>query len=189
MATIPPVIGHVEAHFGMIDPGAGYWCFPLGGFWLQVAAFRDQPRPGAVTLCSLGLWHHELWSPTCDVRQELVLAYEAGLGAEARLACLFPCVVEAVLANRVALVPGQVFGPLGPVVAEVSPLDWLLCLPPRPYPRSFAVCEGTHPATQFTWLVPISTAEAGEVREGNLASVERRWEQEGANLLDWHRKA
>src|SRR5262245_26039666 len=57
MATIPPVIGHVEAHLGRIEPGAGYWRFPLGGYWLQVVAFRDQPRPGALTLCSVGLWH------------------------------------------------------------------------------------------------------------------------------------
>jgi hypothetical protein len=189
MATIPPVFGHVEAHLGLIDPSAGYWRFPLGGYWLQVAAFRDQPRRGAVTLCSLGLWHHELGSPAGRVRHELVLAYADRSGAGARLACLFPCVGEAVLANREAPAPGQVFGPLGPVIAEVSPLEWLLCLPPRPFPRSFAVCEGTEPVTQFTWLVPISAAEAGEVREGHLASVERRWETEGADLLDWHRKA
>jgi hypothetical protein len=189
MATIPPVIGHVEAHFGRIDPGAGYWRFPLRGDWLQVVAFRDQPRPGAITLCSLGLFHHELCSPTGRVRQEVVLACAGRLAAGGRLACLLPCVAEAVLANRVALAPGQVFGPFGPVIAEVSPLEWLLCLSPRPFPRSFAVCEGTEPLTHFTWLVPISAEEAGEVRGSNLAGLERRWEEGGVDLLDWHRKA
>jgi hypothetical protein len=189
MATIPPVVGHVEAHFGSIDPGAGYWRFPLGGYWLQVVAFRDQPRPGAITLCSLGLWHHELRSPTGQARQEVVLACEDRLAADGRLACLFPCVGEAVLTSRAALAPGQVFGPLGPVIAEVSPLEWLLCLPPRPFLPSFAVCKGTEPPTHFTWLVPILAEEAGEVRGGNLASLERRWEKEGVDLLDWHRKA
>lgn len=189
MAKNPPVIGHVEAHLGRIDPGVGYWRFPLAGNWLQVVAFRNQPRPGAVTLCSLGLWHHELRSPTGHVRQEVLLACDDRLTADGRLACLFPCVGEAVLANGLAPAPGQIFGPLGPVIAEVSPLEWLLCLPPRPFPPSFAVCEGTEPPTRFTWLVPISAQEAGEVRGGNLASLERRWEQEEVDLLDWHRKA
>lgn len=189
MATNPPVFEHVEAHFGTIDPAAGYWRFPLGGYWLQVVAFRNQPRPGAITLCSLGMWHHELDSPTGPSRQEVVLACEERLAADGRLACLFPCVGEAALASGVALAPGQVFGPLGPIIAEVSPLEWLLCLPPGPFPPSFAVCDGTEPPTHFTWLVPISTGEAEQVRGGNLAGLERHWEEHGVDLLDWHRKA
>ena len=39
-----------------------------------------------ITLGSLGLWHHELCSPTGHVRQELVLAYEDRLGARGWLA-------------------------------------------------------------------------------------------------------
>jgi hypothetical protein len=189
MATNPPVFAHVEAHLGQIDPSAGYWRFPLGGYWLQVVAFRNQPRRGAVTLCSLGLWHHELGSHAGQVRQEVVLACEDRLAADGRLACLFPCVGEAILTSRVALAPGQIFGPLGPIIAEVSPLDWLLCLPPRPFPNSFAVCAGTQPPTDFTWLVPISADEAEMVRAGNLAALEDRWEKEGVDLLDWHREA
>lgn len=190
MATVPPVIAHVEAHFGGIDPDAGYWRFPLGGYWLQVVTFRDQPRAGAITLCSLGLWHHELSSPAGPMPQEFVLACDCRLAAAGdRLACLLPCVGEAVLAGRVVPAPGQVFGPFGPVVAEVSPLEWLLCLPPRPFPRSFAVLEGTKPPTHFTWLVPISGDEAGVVRGGNLVTLEHHWEKEGVDLLDWHRKA
>ena len=189
MARNPPVFRHVEAHFGKIDSSVGYWRFPLGGYWLQVVAFRDQPRPGAITLCSLGLFHHELCSPTGHVRQEFVLACDARLAADGRLASLLPCVGEAVLANRVALVPGQVFGPLGPVIAEISPLEWLMCLPPRAFPRSFAVCKRTDPPTHFTWLVPISAGEAGDVRDGNLASLEHRWAESGVDLSDWHRKA
>ena len=153
-----------------------------------MVTFRDQPRPGAMTFCSLGLSHHELCSPTGHVRQEVLLACEDRLAGDGRLACLFPCVGEAVLTSRVALASGQVFGPFGPVIAEVSPLEWLLCLPPRLFPRSFAVCEGTDPPTRFTWLAPISAEEAGEVQGGNQASLERRWEKEGVDLLDWHRK-
>jgi hypothetical protein len=189
MATTPPVFRHLEAHFGRIDSSVGYWRFPLGGQWLQVVAYRDQPRPGTITLCSLGLFHHELCSPTGHVRQELVLACETGLAADGRLASLFPCVGEAVLANRMPLVPGQIFGPLGPVIAEVSPLEWLMCLPPRPFPQSFAVCEGTDPVTHFTWLVPISVDEAEEVRDNNLASLEHRWGESGVDLLDWQRSS
>ena len=188
MPTIPSVFGHIEDHFGTIDPAAGYWRFPLGGYWLQVVTFRDQPRPGAITLCSLGLWQHELCSPTGHVRQEILLGCKDPFAGDGRLACLFPCVGEAVLTSRVALAPGQVFGPMGPVIAEVSPLEWLLCLPPRPFHPSLAVCEGTEPPTHFTWLAPISAEEAGEVRAGNLASLELRWEKEGVDLLDWQRK-
>lgn len=154
-----------------------------------MVAFRDHPRPGAITLCSLGLWQHELCSPAGHVRHEVVLACEGRLAADGWLACLFPCVGEAVLTSRVALAHGQILGPLGPVIAEVSPMEWLVCLPPRPFPPSFANCEGTEPLTNFTWLVPILAEEAGEVRAGNLASLERRWEKEGVDLLDWHRKA
>jgi hypothetical protein len=42
--------------------------------------------------------------------------------------------------------------------------------------------------THFTWLVPISAASEA-VRAGNLASVNQRWDKEGVDLLDWHRKA
>lgn len=189
MATNPPVIAHVEAHLGRIDPGAGYWRFPLGGSWLQVVAFRNRPRRGAITLCSLGLWHYELASPAGLVRQEVVLTCEKRLAADGRLACVFPCVAEAILTSRVAPAPGQIFGPLGSVIAEISPLDWLLCLPPEPFPPSFAVCNRTEPPIHFTWLVPISAEEAGTVREGNLASLQHNWERERVDLLDWHRKA
>jgi hypothetical protein len=43
VATFPPVIGHLEAHFGRIDPGAGYWRFPLGG-WAGTRSCKQSNR-------------------------------------------------------------------------------------------------------------------------------------------------
>src|SRR3954470_18531470 len=120
MSTTPAVMEHIEAHLGMIDSSAGYWRFPVGGYWLQVMAFRNQPRRGVTTLCSLGLWNHELPSSGGNVRQELVLTAHEKLAADGRLACVFPSIAEAILANHAAMVEGQVFGPFGPVLADVS---------------------------------------------------------------------
>lgn len=188
MSTTPVVIQHVETHLGMIDPDAGYWRFPIGGYWLQVVAFRNQPRRGVTTLCSLGLWHHELSSPVGNVRQELVMIADEKLVADGRLACVFPSVAEAILSNHAAIVEGQVFGPFGPVIADVSPLKWLLCLAPKPFAPSFAVCETTDPPTQFVWLAPISRGEVDEVVQGRLSDLVRRWEEGSVNLMDWGRE-
>ena len=117
----------------------------------------------------------------------VVLIADENLAADGRLACVFPSVAEAVLANHTALVEGQVFGPFGPVITDISPLEWLLCLAPRPFAPSFAVCNGTDPPTQFVWLVPISSGEAAEVGQGNLSGLVRRWVEGKVDLMDWRR--
>jgi hypothetical protein len=187
MKTIPPVIEHVETHMGTIDPRAGYWRFPVGRHWLQVVAFRDQPRPGVTTLCTLGLWHHELAADHGPVRQELMLACENRMVSDGRLACLFPSIAEAVLATHEALPAGRVLGPFGPVMAEVCETEWLLCTEPRPFPPAFAVCAETACPTHFVWLVPISDDEAEQVGHGGFREVELGWEQAGVDPLDWQR--
>lgn len=187
MKTIPPVIEHVETHMGTIDPSAGYWRFPVGRHWLQVVAFRSQPRPGLTTLCSLGLWHHELTAAGGPVRQELMLACEDSMMADGRLACLFPSIAEAVLASHVALPTDQVLGPFGDVMAEICATEWLLCREPRPFPPAFAVCAETASPTHFVWLVPISADEASQIGHGGLREVEQGWEMQGVDPLDWQR--
>lgn len=184
MTAVPPVFRHIEDHLGTIDPSAGYWNFPIGN-GIQVVAFRNKPRVGAITLCTIGLGGIELCSPAGHVRQELVLAFEDRFPSE-RLACLFPCVCEWVFANRVALSKGQLLGPFGSILAD-SPLEALVCMPPLPFSPSFEVCEQTSPPTHFVWLVPISLAEGDEVWNGQLAGLERRWQEKEADLLNWLR--
>lgn len=187
MKTIPPVIEHVETHMGTIDPRAGYWRFPVGEYWLQVVAFRKQPRPGVTTLCTLGLWHHELAAADGPMRQELMLACDDCMIGDGRMACLFPSIAGAILASGEALPAGRVVGPFGPVMAELCATEWLLCKEPLPFPPAFAVCAETASPTHFVWLVPVSAEEAERIGHGGLREVELDWERQGVDPLDWQR--
>jgi hypothetical protein len=187
MTTNPPVIAHVEAHLGTIDPRAGYWRFPVGGYWLQVVAFRGRPRRGHTTLCTLGLWHHELAAADGPIRQEFVLVCEDRMSGDGRLACLFPSIAGSTVANRQALPTGGVVGPFGPVMSEVCATEWLLCQEPRAFPPAFAVCAETASPTHFVWLVPISADEAARIAHGGLPDVELEWARQRVDPLDWRR--
>ena len=116
-----------------------------------------------------------------------MLACDDRMIADGRLARVFPSIVEAVLANHMALPAGQVLGPFGAVMTEICSTEWLLCEEPRPFPQAFAVCAETASPTHFVWLVPISAGEADEIGHGRLAEVEQGWELHGVDPLDWQR--
>jgi hypothetical protein len=185
MVDTSPVIRHVETHLGLIDPAVGYWAWNRAdGSCLQLVAFRNQPRAGATSLCSLGLGHHQFCSPRGHVRQELILTCWDRFVSD-DLARLVPVAADYALDGHVALSPGRVLGPAGPLITG-SGLQALLCLEPFLHHASFAVCTDTQPATELIWLVPISVDEAREAANGHGVLLSR-WEQEGVDLLDWYR--
>jgi hypothetical protein len=185
-ADVPPVIRHIEAHLGLIDPRVGLWGWDhRGGTRLDVHAFRDRPLAGATTLCSFGLSEHEVCSPHGHVRQELLLACWDRF-VTPRLADLAAIAANEALEGHTALLHGQVLGPAGPLIPG-SELRALLCLEPFLYPDTLAVCRDTEPPTEFIWLIPISEAEAREVASAGARRLMDRWEAEEVQLLDWAR--
>ena len=177
----------MERHLGRIEPQAGHWGFEREGTRLQILAFRGRPRRGATTLCSLGLSHHELCSPTGHVRQELLVAC-ADQFANDRLARLLPCAADYALVGHTALVPGQVLGPAGPLLPG-SDFQALLCLQPFLHAEALFLCRETEPPTEFLWLVPIVPGEAREVASSGVGPLLERWDRDGVDLLDWTRRA
>src|SRR5579884_2452683 len=151
MPDTPPFVRHIEDHLGLIDPRAGAWRFEQNNVRLQVVAFRGHPRPGATTLCSLGLGWHELCSPAGHVRQELLLACLDRFLSE-RLAALLAWVAMDVAARHIALRPGQVYAPAGSLLAG-SELAAFVCLEPLIYPPALALCRETEPPTELLWVV------------------------------------
>jgi hypothetical protein len=186
MANTPPVIRHIETHLGQMDPKAGHWRWDhADGTLLQVLAFRDRPRKGAMTLCSLGLGHHQFCSPRGHVRQELLVSCWDRF-VSARLAGILPVAAQYALDQHVALQPWQVLGPAGPLVPG-SAVEALLCLEPLFFPESFAICPSTNPRTEFVWLVPISRQEVAQIQTGRREELLARWESGEADILDWGR--
>lgn len=184
MDDTPPVIRHIEAYLGPVDPKAGLWGWNhADGTLLQVAAFRNGPVSGATTLCTLGLGHHEFCSTRGHVRQELLVAGWDRFAGE-RLAQLLPVAVRP--DGHTALTPSQVLGPAGPLLPG-SQLTAFICMEPHGYPGGLSVCRDTEPATEFVWLVPASAEEAEAVVAGDTRRVVDRWKRERVDLLDWHR--
>src|SRR5262249_53267234 len=129
--------------------------------------------------------HHALCSPRGRVRQELLLACWDRF-VNRRLAGLLPLAANDALERHTALLPGQVLGPGGPLIAG-SGLRALLCLDPLVYPETLGLCRDTQPPTQFLWLVPISEPEARAVESAGVRPLLDRWETAGVDLLDWDR--
>jgi len=186
MAEVHPVIQHIESLLGRIDPEVGCWHWTFrDGSTLAGAAFRDHPHAGATTVCSVGLGRHTLCSTRGHIHQEVLLACWHRYLSE-RLTKLVALVAEDVLASHIALSPGRVLGPAGPLIPN-SGLEALLCLEPRLHGAALGVCGNTQPVTEFVWLVPITPAEAQEVSASGYEELFARWEWENVDLLDWHR--
>jgi hypothetical protein len=186
MNDTPPVIRHIETYLGLVDPKAGHWRWDhADGTLLQAVAFRDRPRKGAMTLCGLGLGHHQFHSPRGPVRQELLVSCWDRF-VSARLAGILPIAAQYALDQHAALQPWQVLGPAGPLIPG-SALEALLCLQPLLFPESFAVCRDTNPPTEFVWLAPISRQEVADVRSGRGEELLARWERGEVDILDWGR--
>jgi hypothetical protein len=178
-----PVPDHIETYLGRIDPTAGYWRWShSGGDMLQLLCFPECPQTGAKTICTLGLGRHEFCSPKGHTRQELLLAAHDRFICD-ELAATVASLAMRALEAHVALKFGEVFGPAGPLLPG-STLEAMLCLPPDPYPPSFAVCLETNSPTKFLRLMPISADEASEVRQSGTFNLLRRWKSDGTNLLD-----
>jgi len=184
--STPPLIRHIERHMGLINPKVGHWGWDhADGTLLQVVAFRDQPTKGATTLCSLGLGYHESCSPGGHVRQEVLVSCLDRFVSD-RLAELLPIAVEPALERHEALRPWQVLRSPGPLLPGIA-LDALLCLEPLLFPDSFATFQDTTPATEFVWLVPISSQEVAEVNAGRGEQLLAKWERHEVDILDWGR--
>jgi hypothetical protein len=187
VSELLPVPDHIEAHLGRMEPLNGYWRWDrTDGPPLQIIAFPDQPRPGAKTLCTLGLSKHELCSQVGHVRQELLMtAWDRFVTKE--LAATLAIVGTRILDAHWSFETGEVMGPAGSLLPG-SELEAILCLPPDPFPTGLATCAVTEPATHFSWLVPISANEAREVNNCGIEQLLLRWKRNETDVLDLYRK-
>ena len=72
-------------------------------------------------------------------------------------------------------------------MAEICFTEWLLCEEPRAFPQAFAVCAETACPTHFVWLVTIPPPRPTKLGMDDFGEVERVWELQGVDPLDWQR--
>ena len=178
-----PVPDHIEHALGQIDPSNGYWRWnDRKGIALQIVCFTNCPEPGAKTLCTIGLSHHELRAPDGSTRQELVLAARDRYVCDELAATLASIGLKA-LDSHSAFSIGNVFGPAGPLLRNVT-VTAILCVPPHEYPSEFAVCSETNPPTHFLRLLPVTEQEALEAKNHGVAEMLSKCQVDGTDLLD-----
>ncbi len=124
-------------HLGFMESGWKFE-FPAG---MQVCLFRNQPRPGIVTLATLGLSKHVLaMSDGREVRQELPFVFPADAEV-GRFVTSLMHVADCVLREHRALLKGDVF------------------------PDAVAELKDSTPPTVFVWLMPLLPNEAAFVHD------------------------
>jgi hypothetical protein len=177
--SLPPLVSHLESHLGVMSGGSRMGELPD----IQISLFQNQPAPGAITYCTLGLSHHLLRGATDRMFRFELLGVAAGefkaLQPEARL---FD-VAEQILSTHRAPLRGEIFGPGGPIVTGAT-VEALYCTMPFHFPDALATFEGTDPPTVFIYLVPTTRSEARFAQEHGWDAFEELLEKNQPDLLD-----
>lgn len=177
------IVGHFESHLGQI---AGGWSDDEGSGSLQVVRFPGQPVPDVSCYATLGLSEHVLAMPRGrEVRQELVFcAYDRFPAGD--VASFLMSFGESLVPGHRALLRGDVIGP-GEAVIPGSSLNAVYASVPVVFDDSFGTYERSTPATVVVWLIPLSAAEAGFVRQKGWSAFEELLEDADPDLFDLER--
>lgn len=178
------LVDHYESHLGPIE--AGWVDRESARKSFQVVSFGDAPRKGATTFCTLGLSKVPLRSSGRSVRQELV-----AMCLTEALEGTLPAVLHQIGAECLAAGEGlrlrQVIGPRGPLLEGAS-VEAFYVATPVYLPDSFGIYEPPGgPRVLIGWLVPITAAEAGFVRDQGAEAFEARLASTDPDLLDFAR--
>lgn len=177
--AVPPLIAHLEHHFGEIERG-----YPVPGTEppINIAEFSRGPFADTLYYASLGLSHHHLGDAGGPIRMELLMMLRR-CEQSSDIPSLMAGVIEMILTTHIAPARGQVFGPAGPLWND-SHLQALYVTWPAYMPDAFASVElGDGDRCVFAWLVPITARETAYVRANGPGAFESALASENPDLL------
>jgi|ERR1051325_1815693 hypothetical protein len=181
----PTLIDHLEEHLGApartFEPLS-----PRDHRPFQVISFEGTPFPDATTLVTAGLSARPReQSKGHNIRQELVAATYRSRDEE-ELAAVVDAIGREVLTRDSALLRGEVVGPAGPIFAG-STIEAFAYTSPWYWSDEFSRFSGLSPAVLMIWLLPLTTAEAGYVRQHGIDRFEVEINEQVPDLLDFRR--
>lgn len=189
-ADVPGLVAHFEAVLGPVR--SGWMSAPTGELMpFQVVRYSRGADVGSLAYSSLGFSRHQLRAPDGSlVRQELLVLATPGLPVEYVLGVMTQAAQEALRDGR-ALRRGEVLGPVVPPVPGSAMAALYVALPVY-FPDEFTTWrtdDGAGEPVDVLWLVPVTDAEAGFVRQHGWESFEELLEAQDPDLVDVYRGA
>ena len=181
------IVLHLESHLGRIEKG---WSKDETGkpMRFQVAKFVNGTLPGCSKYCTVGLSHFELASSVSGkiIRQEILFLSKAELG-DRNIPGILQQVGDEALNRARAYLRGDVIGPRGPLI-DGSQMEALYVAMPVYFPESFYSCQSDEAVSiVIAWLVPISSREAGYIRNQGWDAFENKLLEYDPDLVDLNR--
>jgi Suppressor of fused protein (SUFU) len=179
---VADLVDHLESYLGEILYGSrGDDTTPPG---VQVVWFGpDAPWPGVTTIATLGLSKHHLREVgSRGLHQELLMHLPTGDQPVNAAGVLFQIAAELIDRGQ-GILRGEVIGPRGRLFDRTDMTAVYAAIPVY-LPDGFAVCETPAAAVVFTWLVPITTAEAAYIRSHGWPAFEEALLTENPDLSD-----
>jgi hypothetical protein len=180
------LLQHLEATLGTMECG---WNDSDGVPWpFHILKFRGGPISDVVTYSTYGLSNTPLKSRVSGrmIQQELIIMSRPRYGDMSLPYLLYEVAMEA-QSKSTAYLRGEVIGPRGPLL-KGSKMEALYVSIPVYLPEDFAAFRGAEGhSCVFSWLVPISRAEAAAVRENGWESFEDMLTTKDPDLIDWYR--
>jgi len=179
------LISHIESLLGQLEQG---WSFTKGVGSVKVVRFKDQPFEGGVTYVTLGLSDNVLpMSQGREVRQELVFTAYENFRAE-EIASFMLSFCDYILAQRQALLRGDLVGPSIPLIPEVA-VNSVYASIPVVFDERFSTYKGSEPHTVMVWLIPLLEDEANFVKKNGWSQFEDMLEHEDPDLMNLNRSS
>lgn len=176
------LINHLEAHLGPLI--CGWFTDPDGApVPFSVLKFGGGSIADVFTYVTVGLSAVELRSKNTEkiIHQELLLMCRESFGTR-NIPGLLQQVGLSVLADKTAILRGEVLGPKGPIFTECD-LTAFYATNPVYFPDSFLVDD----LAVLVWLVPITSPEAKFVQNNGWISFEDCLVSKDPDLLDFSR--
>ncbi|EPD53269.1 hypothetical protein HMPREF1210_01000 [Paenisporosarcina sp. HGH0030] len=156
----------------------------------QIVKFSKGPFQKTTTYSTLGLSNHILASPEneMEIRQELIMVSYSEFGDEGIPGILHQ-VGMSILKDHSALLRGDVIGPYGSLFDD-SNLEALYSSIPVYFHDSFHSYDiDTNSSILMTWLIPITSQEAGFISKQGWDSFEDILEEKDPDLVDFYRES
>jgi hypothetical protein len=178
---VDEVLDHYARHLG---PPTRLDHLPSG---LHLVTWIDRPMRGAVTHATAGLSAIPLTQATGIVRQELLIAADAGWEAPAIGGLLSHLAGQVALMRR-PLLFGEAF-PLDFPVRGLPDIEGFVAIDPRYHPDALYIASTREGPVAITWLVPITPAEVGYVTTAGIDAFLVLVAEQQPNLLKVRRRS